>query len=228
MFKIMNVKVSDRGIRRTRTVIGALQKIGASCPFAYVRCILLPGYLSSCPFQAVGVADEFIQHVDNLAELWPFGTLFLPAIQHQLVQRNWTVHGWRQSIAFLNCLYNLKQRNIQMVLNNSWKCIHWSSESTLSNTYILVTHVPIWPFSIWHHFPHDNAVTPYIRGGGELPVCNGFWSSPANRYFASLWLIGSCYFLSKEIANTCMEVNHTHACTHTHACARHSILGLVC
>ncbi len=124
----MNWKVSDKRKNCTRTVIGALQNIRASCPLAYVRCILLPGYLSSCPFQAVGVADEFVQHVDNLAELWSFGTLFLPAIQHQLVQRNWTVHGWRQSIAFLNCLYNLKQRNIQMVLNNSWKCIHWSSK----------------------------------------------------------------------------------------------------
>lgn len=77
------------------------------------RCYLLPGYLSSRPFQAVGVADEFVQHVDNLAELWPFSTLFLPTIQHQLVQRDRTVHGRRKPIAFLDRLDHLTPGEIQ-------------------------------------------------------------------------------------------------------------------
>lgn len=31
-------------------------------------------------------------------------------------------------------------------------------------TYILIGHVPIWPFSIGHHLPHDDAVTPHVTG----------------------------------------------------------------
>lgn len=58
--------------------------------------------LSSGPLQGVGVADQLVQHVDNLSELWPVSPLSLPAVQHELVECNGTVHGWGQSIALIN------------------------------------------------------------------------------------------------------------------------------
>lgn len=76
-----------------------------------MKRIALPGKLSPCPFQAVGVADQFIQHVDDLAKLWPFGSFLLPAVQHQLVQGNGAVHGWRQPVTFLDSLYHLRDPN---------------------------------------------------------------------------------------------------------------------
>lgn len=39
-----------------------------------------PGALGSCPLQAVGVADEFVQHVDNLPKFRPVASLLLPAV----------------------------------------------------------------------------------------------------------------------------------------------------
>lgn len=55
--------------------------------------------VSSCAAQGPGVADQFIQHVEDLAEGGSLCPLSLPAIQHELVQHHRTVHGSRQSIA---------------------------------------------------------------------------------------------------------------------------------
>lgn len=69
-----------------------------------------PGVLSACPLQAVGVADEFVQHVDNLPKLRPVTSLLLPAVQHQLVERNGAVHWRGQPIAFLNRFNHLSKK----------------------------------------------------------------------------------------------------------------------
>lgn len=39
-----------------------------------------PGALGSRPLQAAGVADEFVQHVDNLPKFRPVTPLLLPAV----------------------------------------------------------------------------------------------------------------------------------------------------
>lgn len=39
-----------------------------------------PGALAARPLQAVGVADEFVQHVDDLSKFRPVAALLLPAV----------------------------------------------------------------------------------------------------------------------------------------------------
>lgn len=66
---------------------------------------------------------------------------------------------------------------------------HNNVKSNLSmshKTYILIGHLPVWPLSVWHHFPHDNPVTPHIAGWGELPVRDCLWSRPPNRNLSAL------------------------------------------
>lgn len=63
--------------------------------------------LSPGPLQSVGVADQLVQHVDDLSELWPVGPLPLPAVQHELVERHGAVHGRGQPIALINSLDHL-------------------------------------------------------------------------------------------------------------------------
>lgn len=55
-----------------------------------------------------------------------------------------------------------------------------------NSTHILIGHLPIWPFPIWHHFPEDNAIAPCITGWCKLPVSNGFRSCPPDRDLTSL------------------------------------------
>lgn len=66
--------------------------------------------LSTGPLQSVGVADQLVQHVDDLSKLWPVGPLSLPAVQHELVERNWAVHGRGQPVALINSLDHLDNR----------------------------------------------------------------------------------------------------------------------
>lgn len=67
------------------------------------------GGLPSGPLQRVGVADQLVQHVDDLSELGPVGPFPLPAVEHELVQRHGTVHGRRQPVAFIDGLDHLHQ-----------------------------------------------------------------------------------------------------------------------
>lgn len=55
----------------------------------------------SCPTQGPRVSDEFIQHVENLTEGRSLRSLSFPAVQHELVQHHRTVHGSRQTVAFI-------------------------------------------------------------------------------------------------------------------------------
>lgn len=66
--------------------------------------------ISSGPLQGIGVADQFVQHVDDLSKLWPVGSLSLPAIQHELVESHRAVHGWGQPITLVNSLNHLDSR----------------------------------------------------------------------------------------------------------------------
>lgn len=58
-------------------------------------------------FERCRVADHFVQHADNIWELWPRIPVFLPAVQHQLVQHYRTVHGSWQSEVLLYGIYHL-------------------------------------------------------------------------------------------------------------------------
>lgn len=99
--------------------------------------ILIPGCRVSCDFEASRVADEFIQDADDLFKLRPVVSLFLPAVQHQLVEGSRTVHGWGETITLIYSLYYLdveeKRQNLWHTLdmfNNVFylkhlKCIYW-------------------------------------------------------------------------------------------------------
>lgn len=58
---------------------------------------------------------------------------------------------------------------------------------TTRQTYILIWHVPVRPFSIRHYFPHNNSVTPHITGWCKFAVLNGLWSCPSHWNFSALW-----------------------------------------
>ena len=72
--------------------------------FACVSALSPDRGLSPSPLQSIGVANQLVQHVDNLSKLWPVGPLSLPAVQHELVQRHRAVHGRWQPIALINSL----------------------------------------------------------------------------------------------------------------------------
>lgn len=52
--------------------------------------------------------------------------------------------------------------------------------------YFLVAHVPIWPFSIWHHLPHEDPKAPDITSRTELTMLESLRSCPPYRYFTTL------------------------------------------
>lgn len=68
--------------------------------------------LSPGPLQSVGVADQLVQHVDDLSKLWPVSPLSLPAVQHELVERHGAVHGRGQPIALINSLDHLDSTSV--------------------------------------------------------------------------------------------------------------------
>lgn len=61
-------------------------------------------------FQGRGVADHFVQHADDIGEPGPRVSVFLPAVQHQLVEHDWTVHGSREPEVLLDGVNHLGDR----------------------------------------------------------------------------------------------------------------------
>lgn len=66
----------------------------------------------------------------------------------------------------------------------SVRLVGWTDrggESSLSRSraHLLVTHVPVGPLSITHHFPHHYPEAPDITGCCMFPVCDDLWSRPA-------------------------------------------------
>lgn len=58
-------------------------------------------------FQTARITDQFIQDADNLLKLGSVVSVFLPAVQHQLIQGSWAVHRRWQAIPFINSLNHL-------------------------------------------------------------------------------------------------------------------------
>lgn len=62
-------------------------------------------------------------------------------------------------------------------------------------THVLVVHVPVGPFPVRNHLPHDYSVAPYVAGCGELPVGDGLWSRPSDGDLTSRGKISPGAFL---------------------------------
>lgn len=69
---------------------------------------LSPGTRSHWCFQGVGVTDHLIEDSDYLVKFGTLCAVFLPAVQHQLMQPWWTVHGGGKTVTLLNSLYDLR------------------------------------------------------------------------------------------------------------------------
>lgn len=67
-------------------------------------------------FKRGGVADHFVQHADDIGELGPCVPVLLPAVQHQLVQHYWTVHGSREPEVLLDGIDHLQHRRYKLPL----------------------------------------------------------------------------------------------------------------
>ena len=63
-----------------------------------------------CPTQSPGVTDEFVQHVEDLAEGGSLCSVSLPTVEHELVQHHGTVHGSWQPVALLYRFNHLQDR----------------------------------------------------------------------------------------------------------------------
>lgn len=68
------------------------------------------GDVADAGFERCRIAYHFVQHADNIRELWPGISVFLPAVQHQLVQHDWAVHRRREPEVLLYGIYHLVER----------------------------------------------------------------------------------------------------------------------
>lgn len=71
---------------------------------------VIPGGQWCHGLESVGVADHLVQGADDLAEFRPVVAVFLPAVQHQLMQSTGTVHGGRQPVVLLYGIYDLQEK----------------------------------------------------------------------------------------------------------------------
>lgn len=69
--------------------------------------------------EAGGIADKLIQRGDNLGEFGSQVPLFHPAVQHELVQCCWAVHGWGQSIVLLHSIYHLRRDGRKITITSN-------------------------------------------------------------------------------------------------------------
>lgn len=78
------------------------------------KCACSPAGVSRRSLECGRIAYEFVQHVDDLAEFGSIRSFPHPALQHELMQSQRTLHGRRQPVAFLYCLYHLGNRGEEM------------------------------------------------------------------------------------------------------------------
>lgn len=67
----------------------------------------LPRMCAGDHLKAGGIANKFVQGVDDLRELRSQVSFFHPAVQHKLMQGSRAVHGWGQSVVLLDCVDHL-------------------------------------------------------------------------------------------------------------------------
>lgn len=68
------------------------------------------GYTSD-GFKAGWVADEFVERVHDVREARPSVPIFLPTVEHQLVERSRAVHRGRQPVVLLYSINHLNINN---------------------------------------------------------------------------------------------------------------------
>lgn len=96
------------------------------------------GQVVDASFQRCRIAYHFVQHADNIRELWPCVPVFLPTVQHQLVQYYWTVHGsWKPEVLFYS-IYHLghveeRRKNLFKI---SLVCISFYKADKIMSLYI--------------------------------------------------------------------------------------------
>lgn len=73
-------------------------------------------------FEAGGVSDHLVQSADDVGEARSHVAVFLPTVQHQLVQRTGAVHGGRQTVVLLNGINYLGGKIKEPVLVLSILC----------------------------------------------------------------------------------------------------------
>lgn len=60
--------------------------------------------------QAAWIPDELVQNADDLLKLGSVVPVFLPAVQHQLIQGSWAVHGRWEAVALVHCFNYLCEK----------------------------------------------------------------------------------------------------------------------
>lgn len=118
------------------------------------------------------------------------GSLSSPPLSHGnnliLVLKSsycWLKCGTRSQGIFI---YN---KNFNDIISNpmlTWSYGNIELSESQGKTYILIGHIPVWPLSIRHHFPHNDSVAPYVTGRREFTIGNCFWCSPPDRNLATL------------------------------------------
>lgn len=85
--------------------------------------------------QAAGIPDKLVQNAHNLLKLRSVVPVFLPAVQHQLIQGSWAVHrGW-QSIALIYSFnYLCEKQSFQEPGSVTYFTFSWTG---LTNVVIL-------------------------------------------------------------------------------------------
>lgn len=78
------------------------------------RSVVCTANVSPCcctgdDLQAAWIPDELVQNADNLLKLGSVVPVFLPAVQHQLIQGSWAVHGRREAVALIHCFNYLRE-----------------------------------------------------------------------------------------------------------------------
>ena len=68
-----------------------------------------------------------------------------------------------------------------LALTMKWYHRRWKTEARINHVDdVIIGPVPVRMFSIGHHFPCHDSVTPHIRRWRKPAIGNSFWSSPAN------------------------------------------------
>lgn len=117
------------------------------------RFISIPGRRVGCDFEAAGVADEFIQDADDLLELGPVVPLFLPAVQHQLVEGGRAVHGRGEAVTFIHRLYDLdtgknRDSDVRRIRTEAQQHLKVNLATAVSDTHVLIGHLPVRPLPV--------------------------------------------------------------------------------
>lgn len=111
--------------------------------------------------QRVWTSYELVQGLREIGEGRPMGALFLPAIEHQLVDSLRTIHRRWKPVALLDRLY-----------------------------HILIRPIPVRPLAVRHHLPAYDTHAPNVGGAREFTERYRLRCCPPYRDFTALNING--------------------------------------